>query len=152
MCSRYPIACKKLNNAFFTMNKDSGSLVMQFANDFHSWPRHQWKLLANCLILDPKIVIHGNSCIILYIIHVKHKEISHFCSLLSTPADIPQHTWAANPWVFKHHSGITLAVVSLVIPFSDISPYPPPLRMNPCCAQLVVLHLQCASILRVVGV
>ena len=32
-----------------------------FANDFHSW-----KLLANRLTRDPKIVIHGNSCIILY--------------------------------------------------------------------------------------
>ena len=27
----------------------------------------QWKLLANCLTRDPKIVIHGNSCIILYL-------------------------------------------------------------------------------------
>ena len=27
-----------------------------------------WKLLANRLTRDPKIVIHGNSCIILYII------------------------------------------------------------------------------------
>ena len=35
---------------------------MRFANDFHSW-----KSLANRLTRDPKIVIHGNSCIILYI-------------------------------------------------------------------------------------
>ena len=41
---------------------------MRFANDFHSWLRHSWKLLANRLTRDPKIVIHGNSCIILYII------------------------------------------------------------------------------------
>ena len=27
---------------------------------------HSWKLLANSLTRDPKIVIHGNSCIILY--------------------------------------------------------------------------------------
>ena len=40
---------------------------MQFANDFHSWLRHSWKSLANRLTRDPKIVIHGNSCIILYI-------------------------------------------------------------------------------------
>ena len=44
-----------------------GSLVMRFANDFHSWLRHSWKLLENRLTRDPKIVIHGNSCIILYI-------------------------------------------------------------------------------------
>ena len=44
-----------------------GSLVMRFANDFHSWLHDSWKLLANRLTRDPKIVIHGNSCIILYI-------------------------------------------------------------------------------------
>ena len=46
-----------------------GSLVMRFANDFHSWLRHSWKLLAHRLTRDPKIVIHGNSCIFLYICH-----------------------------------------------------------------------------------
>ena len=40
---------------------------MRFANNFHSWLRHSWKSLANRLTHDPKIVIHGNSCIILYI-------------------------------------------------------------------------------------
>ena len=54
---------------------------MRFANDFHPWLRHSWKLLANRITSDrhgwkslanritsdPKIVIHGNSCIILYI-------------------------------------------------------------------------------------
>ena len=40
---------------------------MRFANDFHSWLHHSWKLFANRLTRDPKIVIHGNSCIILYI-------------------------------------------------------------------------------------
>ena len=46
-----------------------GSLVMWFANDFNSWLRHLWKSLANHLTRDPKIIIHGNSCIILYILH-----------------------------------------------------------------------------------
>ena len=41
---------------------------MRFANDFHSWLRHSWQLLANRLTRDPKIVIHGNSSIILYFI------------------------------------------------------------------------------------
>ena len=53
-----------------------GSLVMRFANDFHSWLRHSWKSLANRLTRDPKIVIHGNSCIILYILCF---SISRFC-------------------------------------------------------------------------
>ena len=39
---------------------------MRFADDFHSWLRHLWKSSANRLTRDPKIVIHGNSCIILY--------------------------------------------------------------------------------------
>ena len=34
--------------------------LMRFANDFHSWR----KSLANRLTLEPKIVIHGNSCIL----------------------------------------------------------------------------------------
>ena len=38
---------------------------MRFANDFHSWR----KSLANRLTRDPKIVIHGNSCIILYLFY-----------------------------------------------------------------------------------
>ena len=45
---------------------------MRFANDFHSWLRHSWKSLANRLTRDPKIVIHGNSCIILYIHLIHH--------------------------------------------------------------------------------
>ena len=43
------------------------SLVRWFANDFHEWRSHEWKSLANHLTRDQKIVIHGNSCIILYI-------------------------------------------------------------------------------------
>ena len=44
-----------------------------FDNDFHSWLRHSWivtnkKSLANFLTSDQIIVIHGNSCIILYIL------------------------------------------------------------------------------------
>ena len=40
------------------------SLMMRFANDFH----HSSKLLANRLTHDPKIIIQGNSCIILHAI------------------------------------------------------------------------------------
>ena len=50
------------------MNNDFLSLVRRFGNDFHSWLRHSWKSLPNRLTRDKKIVIHGNSCIILYII------------------------------------------------------------------------------------
>ena len=55
-----------------------GSLVMRFANNFLSWLRHVvTQSLANRLTRDPKIVIHGNSCIILYVFH-KH------CFIVST--------------------------------------------------------------------
>ena len=40
--------------------------MMWFANDFHSWLHHSWKSLANHLTHHQKIVIHSNSCIILY--------------------------------------------------------------------------------------
>ena len=46
-----------------------GSFVERFANDFPSWLRHSWILLANRLIHD--MVIHGNRCIILYT-HLNH--------------------------------------------------------------------------------
>ena len=39
-----------------------------FGNDFNSWLSHSSKLLANRLTRDPNIVIHGNSCIILYLL------------------------------------------------------------------------------------
>ena len=67
VCSVHKIACKKHNNTFITLNNDLGPFMMRFTNDFHSWLRHSWKSIANRLTCDPKIVIHGNSCIILYI-------------------------------------------------------------------------------------
>ena len=44
-----------------------GSRVRRFANNFHEWRSHEWKLLANRITSDPKIVIHGNECIILFL-------------------------------------------------------------------------------------
>ena len=60
-----------------------GSLVTRFANDFHSWLRHSWKSLANRLTRYPKIAIHGNSCIILYIWHVIRRK----CKNLGIPKE-----------------------------------------------------------------
>ena len=53
--------------------------MKRFANNFHSWLRHSWKLLANRLTRDPKIVIHGNSCIILYVLHVCVRVYYQLC-------------------------------------------------------------------------
>ena len=44
-----------------------GSRVRRFANNFHEWRSHEWKSLANRITSDPKIVIHGNECIILFL-------------------------------------------------------------------------------------
>ena len=44
-----------------------GSRVRRFANDCHEWQNHEWKSLANRLTSDPKIVIHGKKCIILFL-------------------------------------------------------------------------------------
>ena len=41
--------------------------MIRFVNDFHSWLLHWWKSLANRLTCDPKVVIHGNSCISLFL-------------------------------------------------------------------------------------
>ena len=44
-----------------------GSLVRRFANNFHEWRSHEWKSLASRITSDPKIVIQGNECIILFL-------------------------------------------------------------------------------------
>ena len=67
VCSWPNIACKKWNNTFVTVNNDFLSLVMRFANDFHSWLRH---VIGKSPHSWPKFVIHGNSCTILYVFHL----------------------------------------------------------------------------------
>ena len=42
-------------------------LVVWFANDFHSWLRQSWISLTSHLTRDHKIIIDGNSSIILYV-------------------------------------------------------------------------------------
>ena len=41
--------------------------VKRFTNDFHEWRSQKWKSLVNHLTSDPKIVIHGNKCISLFL-------------------------------------------------------------------------------------
>ena len=54
---------------------------MRFVNNFHSWLRYSWKLLANRLTRDPNIVIHGNSFFILYINHFPYGTNEAFAYL-----------------------------------------------------------------------
>ena len=67
VCSRHKIVCKNQTSTFVTVNNVLGSLVMRCANDFHSWLRLSRIRLANSPTRGPKIVIHGKSCIIIYI-------------------------------------------------------------------------------------
>ena len=47
---------------------------MWFANDFHLGLHNLWKSLANYFTQDEKVIIHGNSCIILYINFVYYHQ------------------------------------------------------------------------------
>ena len=81
-----------------------GSLVMRFANEFHSWLHHSWKSLANRLTRDPKIVIHGNSCIILYVyLSILLRDQAH---VLVTLKAIQQKAclWLADAKTSANHS------------------------------------------------
>ena len=62
VCSKYKIACKKQNNNSLPWITIFWSLVRWYANDFHSW--RIVKIIGKSP--HPKIVIHRNSCIILY--------------------------------------------------------------------------------------
>ena len=64
MCSGHKIAYKNKIIHLIPRITIFCSLVMRFAYDFHLI-RHSWKLLANHLTCDPKIIIHDNSCIVL---------------------------------------------------------------------------------------
>ena len=75
-----------------------GSLVMRFANDFHSWLRHSWKLLANRLTRDPKIVVHGNSCIILYVLHFCLLRYSHKVVFLYFAVGLKKIIHSSSTW------------------------------------------------------
>ena len=102
------------------MNNDFGSLVMRFANDFHSWLCHSWKLLESRLTREPKIVIHGNSCIILYIIIIiiiilfsfnrRHNTVTEVDvqttagKILNQPYCLAQNASEDNP-LQRHHYG-----------------------------------------------
>ena len=108
-----------------------GSLVMRFTNDFHSWLRHSWKSLANRLTRDPKIVIHGNSCIILNVIteepHVLAWQFWNWWTDIAALKNffptmfymiVPKHDWFVNVWdnwdTYMYDRACT---VSIVTPF-----------------------------------
>ena len=66
-----------------------GSRVRRFSNDFHEWRGYDWKSLAKRITSVPKIVIHGNDCIFLFLTRhfmfwtYNSAEYIHYRSLIS---------------------------------------------------------------------
>ena len=61
-------SCDIKNNAWVTSNNDFWSQVRWFANDFHKWRTSSLvKIIGKSPHEWPKIVIHGNKCIILFL-------------------------------------------------------------------------------------
>ena len=120
---------------------------MRFANDFHSWLRHSWKSLANRLTRDPKIVIHGNSCIILYISHVWHKhktrELLKYNMFYLWDTVYQQGLTPIAAWENDHvycllsHPGLSWPYV-----FSLFPPRPPPQRLLPVTSKPFELNVR----------
>ena len=82
-----------------------GSRVRRFANDCHEWRNHEWKSLANRLTSDPKIVIHGKKCIILfltrYFMSWAHNVKNNYRSLISP---LSLRTAFSDFVLWRHHS------------------------------------------------
>ena len=68
MFSGHQIACKK-RNMFATMNNDLWVTRDVICQWFSLVTSSLMKIIANRLTHDPKPIIHGNSCTILYILH-----------------------------------------------------------------------------------
>ena len=93
------------NNAWVTVNNDFGSRVRRFANDFHEWRSHEWKSLANRITSDPKIDIHGNECIILFLtrhlcLGIHNSAENHHRSLIS---QLSPRTAFSDFALWRHH-------------------------------------------------
>ena len=83
-----------------------GSRVRWFANDFHKWRSHELKSLANHIMSDPQIIIHGNECIILFLTryfmseHTTSLETNHRSPILQLSLRM---VFSYLAW-WRHHS------------------------------------------------
>ena len=95
------------NNAWVTVNNDFGSRVRRFAYDFHEWRSHEWKLWANRPTSDPKIVIHGNECIILFLTRYFMSWTHNFAktSHRSLISQLSPRTVVSDLALWRHNSG-----------------------------------------------
>ena len=84
-----------------------GSRVRRFANDFHEWRSHEWKLLANRITSDLKFVIHSNECIILfltrYFMSWTHNSAKN--NHRSLILQLSPRTVVSDLALWRHHSG-----------------------------------------------
>ena len=93
------------NNAWDTMNNSHewGDLLMIFMSDE---VRHKWKSQANRLMNDPKIGIHGNECVILfltcYFMSWTHNSTKNDYRSLISP--LSQRTDFSDLVLWCHHS------------------------------------------------
>ena len=94
------------NSAWVTVNNDFWVTSEAFANNFHEWQSHERKLLANRLTSDPKIVIHGNECIILFLARylVSWNTQFHQNNYRSLISPLSLRTVFSDLVVWRHHS------------------------------------------------
>ena len=105
-----------------------GSRVRRFANDFHEGRSHKWKSLANRLnhwqiasrvSHEPKIVIHSNECIILFLTRYfmswthysaknNYRSLISLLSLRSFFSDLV--LWRHHSWSVTSHEHMLLAL------------------------------------------
>ena len=104
-----------------------GSRVRRFANHFHEWRSHGWKSLANRITSDPKIVIHGNECIILFLTRyfmswTRNSAENNDRSLIS---QLSPRTVVYDLALWRHHSGSVTSrereILALWVIFVDCS-------------------------------
>ena len=113
---------------------------MWFANDFQEWLRHSWKSLANSLTRDPKIVIHGYSCIIPYTLP---SQVSYEVSIVRIREKLTVLLTASHS-TKKEYISIGKHAVSPAIPASLAqwgSHYPFPLTHWGCVMHICVSEL-----------
>ena len=87
-----------------------GSLVMRFANNFHSWLRHSWKSLANRLTRDPKslfTVTHALFFIYYHITTIKQSKTRPWAYFMGYSQDTEIRLYRYTNIVYQKHCCLT---------------------------------------------
>ena len=97
------------NNAWVTMNNEfwvTSEAICQWFSRVTS-ESHEWKLLANRITSDPKIVIHSNECIIIFLTRyfmswTYNAPENYHRSVIS---QLSPRTVVSDLALWRHHSG-----------------------------------------------